>query len=64
MRNVKITDEPYQTIMGKVLPADFTSMHVRFCELLDPPTLRLWFTMVSVHTPIVDQFELPDCTHV
>ena len=59
MRNVKITDRPYFNIMIKVLP----NCIVRFTDIMDP-TGSMWFTMDCVHTPVVDQFNLPDITHI
>lgn len=61
MYNVRITNEPYWNIWDCIFSS--RSEEIFFCELLGGAS-DLWSTMVLVHTSLVDQFDLPDCTHV
>ena len=64
MRTVKLTNDPYKNIMLEVFPYPSNDYwHIKFCEALDLSG-RMWSTMVNIHAPMVDQFGLPDSTHV
>jgi hypothetical protein len=61
MRNVKLTNDPYKNILNEVRCPN--EIYHRIGDLMEEHT-RIWFTMVSIHTPVCDVFRLPDCTHV